>query len=356
MQDAETPALPHLAQLFLDVVLFVLPRDIFQGDSGALLRLCSIRKHLLEDMHLAGGGFSLDMHLSTRNVVMVSPYPRCHLACFNKWHLQALKRIASRCQSVNRLSIDLHRLPGGCNFVSTIDVLDLVFHCMRVGRAAELHISHAIFNAERFAHGLRHLFRSTKDQIVSLHLSHCQLAVNSRFLRELSSLRNLRSLALDGNKFQPLHPAFPSFGDKLESLSVASCSGVRAVLLTNVRKTLHSLVWNENVMLEAEKPFFLAWIADSRLRSLDVDNCGWHAHDADDFQAAIARMPCLMSLSVARNLFEDIILWSMYEHWRCGRVPCFFKMNVSNMHICFPDHGAPVFMCGSQFGRIQVIE
>jgi hypothetical protein len=357
MADAQTAPLPPLAQLFLDVVLCILPRDVFQDDGAALLRLCMVRKRLAEDMHLCAGGFSLDLHVSARNVVIVSPYPRCHLACFNKWHMQALKRTAARFQSIRRLSIDLRALPGGCNFVSTVDVLDLVFHCVRAGRASQLHISHAVFNAERFTHGLRHLFRPAKDQIVSLHLGHCQLAVNSALLRELASLRNLKSLTLDGNKFLLLLPALPHFSDSLESLSVASCSGVRVVLLTTVSKTLRGLVWNDNAIREAEKPLFFSWLADSNLRSLDVDNCGFHAHDSDDFQAAIARMPSLLALSIARNdSFENIVLWWMYEFWRCGRVPCFFRMHVSNMHICFPDHGAPVFMCGSQFGRIEVIE
>jgi hypothetical protein len=357
MPDAQTAPLPPLAQLFLDVVLCILPRDLFQDDGAALLRLCMVRKSLAEDMHLCAGGFSLDLHVSARHVAMVSPYPQCHLACFNKWHMQALKRTAARFQSIRSLSIDLRALPGGCNFVSTVDVLDLVFHCIRAGRASQLRISHAVFNAERFTHGLRHLFHPSKDQIVSVHLSHCKLAVNSALLRELASLRNLKSLALDGNRFGLVSLAFPGFSDSLKSLSLAGCSGVRAVLLTKVSKTLRSLVWNDNAMLEAEKPFFMAWIADSSLRSLDVDNCGFHAHDTDAFQAAIARMPGLMALSIARNdCFENIVLWWMYEFWRCGRVPCFFRMNVSNMHICFPDHGSPVFMCGSQFGRIEVIE
>jgi hypothetical protein len=127
------------------------------------------------------------------------------------------------------------------------------------------------------------------------------------------------------------------------------------MLLTKVSKTLQSLVWNDNVLLEAEKPFFLAWIADSRLRSLDVDNCAFHPLDAEGFQAALARMRCLSSLSIARNdFFENLILWSMYEHWRCGHVSSPFNIHVSNMKICFVEHGAPVFLGGSDFGRIDV--
>ena len=354
--DAEAP-LPHLAQLFLDVVCCILPRNSFEGDSSALLRLSRIRKRLVEDMRAASGGFSLDLRLSTRNVVMVSPYPSCHLACFNKFHYKAFKRMAARFQSIRRFTIDLHRLPLGCNFMNTSQIVDLVFHFLSIGRASELHISHAIFDIESFTHRLRHLFRHTKEQIVSLHLCHCKLAVNPPFLRELASMRNLRSLALDGNRFELCDPCLRCFSDKLESLSVASCSGVRAVLLTKVSKNLKSLVWNDNVILEAEKPLFLAWLADSHLRSLDVDNCAFHPHDCLDFQAALARMPRLMSLSIARNdFFENIILWWMYEHWRGGHVPSPFSMHVSNMSICFPDHGAPVFMGASGFGRIDVIE
>jgi hypothetical protein len=338
-------SLPPLAQLFLDVVLFVLPRDILQADRGALLRLARVRKRLVEDMHLGAGAFALDLHLCTRNVVMVSPYPSCHLACFDRAHIQSVKRLAARFQSIGSLSIDLHRLPRGCNFTNTTQVLDLAFHCIRVGRARELHISHAVFNTDLFAHGLRHLFPFTKNQLVSLHLSHCKLAVNSHLLRELASLRNLTSLTLDGNKFQVWDPCFEGFSDKLECLSVAGCRGVRAVLLASVSKTLQSLVWNDNVILEAEKPFFFAWLADSRLDSLDVENCGLFPHDAEAFQAAFARMPSLMGLNIAHNeYFENIILWWMYEHWRGGHVPCFFRMHVSNMHVCFPEHGAPVFL------------
>jgi hypothetical protein len=337
--------LPHLAQFFLDVVLFILPRNIFDDDRSAFLRLARVRKNLVENKNLCGGAFALDLHLCTRNVVMVSPYPSCHLACLNKWHVKAVKRMAARFQSINMLCIDLHRLPRGCNFVKTTEILDLVFHCLRVGRVKQLHISHAIFNAELFTHGFRHLFPFTKNQIVSLHLSHCKLAINSHLLRELSSIRNLKNLTLDGNKFQLWDPCFPSFSDKLESLSIASCTGVRVVLLTNVSKTLQSLVWSDNVILEAEKPFFLAWLAYSRLHSLHVDNCGFYPHDAEDFQAAFARMPCLLSLSIARDDFcENIILWWMYEYCRGGHVPCSFRMHVSNMHVCFPEHGLLVFM------------
>jgi hypothetical protein len=343
MRDKD--AVPHLAQLFLDVVLFVLPRDIFQSDRRALMRLCRVRKGIVEDMHACGGGFALDLHVSSRHVVMLSPYPSCHLTCLNKAHFDAFKRTAARFQSIDCLSIDLHNLPRGCNFASTEQILDLVFHCLRIGRAKQLHISHAFFNTPRLTHGLQHLFQSTKDQIVSLHLEYCHLVITSQLLRELSSMRNLQSLALDGNRFELWDPFFPSFGDKLQSLSVTNCRGVRVVLLATVSRTLQSLVWNNNVMLEAEKPFFLAWIAGSRLRGLCVDNCGFTAHDAEDFQVAFARMPCLLSLSIAHNdCFENIILWWMYEYWRCGGVPGSFTLHVSNMHVCFPEHGTPVFL------------
>jgi len=338
-------SLPPLAQLFLDVVLFVLPRDILQADRGALLRLARVRKRLVEDMHLGAGAFALDLHLCTRNVVMVSPYPSCHLACFNKWHLRSIKRVAARFRSVDKLCIDLHRLPRGCNLVNTRQMTDLVFHCLSVGKAKQLHISNAMFDVECFTHRLRHLFTHTKNQIVAVNLSHCQLAVNASFLRELAAMRNLKSLTLDGNKFQLCDAFCPGFSDKLESLSVACCRGVRVVLLASVSKTLQSLVWRDNVILEAEKPFLLAWLADSRLRSLNVNNCGLFPHDSDDFEAALQRMPCLMCLSIAHNdFFENMVLWWMYEHWRCGHVPCSFRMHISNMHVCFPDHGPPVFL------------
>jgi hypothetical protein len=354
MLDAE-PSLPYLAQLFLDVVLFILPRNSFDGDSAAVLRLCRIRKRLVEDMRQSSGGFGVDLHIGTKNVVMVSPYPSCHLACFNKYHIKAFKRMAARFQSVNKFCIDLHRLPGGCNFMNTPQIMDVIFHCLSVGKAKQLHISHAIFDVDCFTNRMQHLFRFTKDQIVSLHLSHCKLAINSAFMREVASMRNLKSLALDGNKFQLISMAFPVFTNKLQSLSVAGCRGVRTVLLTKISKTLHSLVWNDNAVLEAEKPLFLTWLADSQLRSLDVDNCAFYPHDCLDFQAALARMPCLCTLSIARNdFFENHILWWLYEHWRGGRVPSPFNMHVSNMKICFSEHGAPVFLGGSELGRIDV--
>jgi len=354
MQVAETP-LPHVAQLFLDVVCCILPRDSFDDDRAALLRLCRVRKRLAEDMLVGNGGFSLDLHLSTKNVVMLSPYPSCHIACLNKLHVKAVKRMAARFQSVNRLCIDLHKLPRGCNFMHTRQIVDLVFYCLSIGKARELLISNAMFDVESFTHRMRHLFRFTKDQIVSLHLSHCKLAINSAFVREVASMRNLKSLTLDGNRFQLASLAFPALSDKLESLSLAGCSGLRAALLSKVSKTLRSLVWNDNAVLEAEKPFFLAWLADSRLQSLDVDNCAFCPHDCQDFQAALARMPCLCSLSIARNdFFENNILWWLYEHWRGGHVPSPFHMHVSNMKICFSEHGAPVFLGNSGFGRIDV--
>ncbi len=344
MVDAETP-LAQLAQLFLDVVCCILPRNSFDGDTGALLRLACVRKKLAQEMRDSGGGFSLDLHMSTKNVVMVSPYPSCHLACLNRLHFKAFKRMAARFRSVNRLCIDMHKLPSGCNFMNTRQIVDLVFHCLSVGKAKQVHISHAIFDVDCFTNRMQHLFRFTKDQIVSLHLSHCKLAINSAFMREVASMRNLKSLILDGNKFQLMSMVFPAFTDKLESLSVAGCRGVRVVLLAKVSKTLQSLVWTDNVVLEADKPFFFAWLADSRLRSLLVDNCGFFPHDSDDFEAALQRMPCLMRLSITYNdFFENIILWWMYEHWQCGHVPSSFRMHVSNMHVCFPEHGPPVFL------------
>ena len=158
MQDTETP-LPHLAQLFLDVVCCILPRNSFDGDSSGLLRLSRVRKRLVEDMRAGSGGFSLDLRLSHRNVVMVSPYPSCHIACFHKLHYKAFKRIAARFQSINRFSIDLHQLP--C-FMNTKQVVDLVFHFLSVGKAKQLYISNAIFDIESFTHRMRHLFRHTK--------------------------------------------------------------------------------------------------------------------------------------------------------------------------------------------------
>ena len=189
MQEAQTAPLPPLAQLFLDVVCCILPRNSFDGDRAALLRLCRVRKRLVEDMRQYNSGFSLDLHLNTKNVVMVSPYPSCHIACLNKLHVKAAKRMAARFQSVHRLCIDLHKLPRGCNFMHTRQIVDLVFHCLSIGKARELLISNAMFDVESFTHRMRHLFRFTKDQIVSLHLSHCKLAINSAFVREVASMR-----------------------------------------------------------------------------------------------------------------------------------------------------------------------
>ena len=221
MQDKEASPIPHLAQLFLDIVQFVLPRNSFDGNSSALLRLSRVRKSLVEDMRAGSGGFGLDLRISTRNVVMVSPYPSCHLACFNKFHYRAFKRLAARFQSIRRFSIDLRRLPFGCNFMNTRQIVDLIFHVIIIGKAREIHVSHAIFDVECFTHRMRHLFHFTKAQLVSVHLGHCKLAINSAFVRELASMRNLKSLMLDGNRFEPISLAFPAFSDELQSLSLA---------------------------------------------------------------------------------------------------------------------------------------
>jgi hypothetical protein len=42
-------------------------------------------------------------------------------------------------------------------------------------------------SVECFTHRMRHLFSFTKDQIVSLNLSHCKLAINSAFVREVAA-------------------------------------------------------------------------------------------------------------------------------------------------------------------------
>ena len=351
--DANAP--PPLAELFLHIVLFLLPRDSFDRDRGALLRLSRIRKNLVEQMHQCSGPFTLDLHMSAKDIVMASPYPGCLLACFNARHFQALKNTAARFQSINRLCVDMQLLPSGCNFVHTQQVMDLVFHCLRLGRAKHLRISHAIFEADQFTNRMAHLFQCTKNQMLSVDLSHCKLAVNSKFMRELASMRNMRSLTLDGNTFHLVYVAFPSFSDKLECLSVAGCSGIRASLLRKVPKTLHTLTWSENVFEETDKPEFLAWIADSHLRKLEIDNCGFGLPDSLDFQSAFERMPALRSLSMAGNyLFQEDVFWWLYDIWKQGRLQAsFFCVQISNMHVCYPDSGIRVVLASREFAHLE---
>jgi hypothetical protein len=355
MNDAHTPALPPLAELFLHVVLFVLPRDCFARDRGALLRLASVRKRLVEDMHASSGGFALDLHMSARSVVMLSPYPGCHLACFNISHFQALKNAAARFQSINRLCIDLQQLPAGCNFVSTQQILGLAFHCLSIGRARHLRIAHAVLEADQFTHCLAHLFPATKAQILSVDLSHCKLDINSQFLRELASLRNMTSLTLDGNNFHLVHSAVPAFSDKLERLSVAGCPGIRASVLQKISKALHTLSWSENALEEDDKPEFLSWLADSRLQKLEIDNCGFSLADGSAFMSAFERMPALRSLSMAGNyLFQDDVFWSLYDVWKQGRLrSSFFCVHISNMHVCYPDSGIRVLLAARELDCLE---
>ena len=355
MNDTEQFALPPLAELFLHVVLFVLPRDSFDCDRSALLRLSRIRKNLVEQMHECSGAFTLDLHMSARHIVMTSPYPGTHLACVDMQHFKALKATAARFRSIDRLCIDLGLLPDRCNFVHTPQILDLVFHCLTVGRARHLHIAHAIFEADQFTNCMKHLFQCTKNRILSVDLRHCKLAINSKFMRELAAMRSLTSLTLDGNNFDLPHSAFPSFSDKLECLSVAGCLGIRPSFLKKVAKTLHTLVWSNNVILDADKPEFLDWITDSSVENLDIDNCGFHQADAFDFQTALKRMPALRSLSMAGNLFfQDDIFWWIYKVWRSGRLQSsFFSIHISNMHICYPDAGIPVIISNTRFGYIE---
>ena len=352
--DAEQPALPPLAELFLHVVNFVLPRDAFDCDRPALLRLARVRKNAVEHMRASSGAFALDLHLSAGNVVMVSPYPGCHMACFNTRHFQALKRTAARFSSVGSLCVDLRQLPAGCNFVDSHQIMDLVLHCIRAGRAKHICISHAIFEADRFTDGMSHLFPHSKNQILSLVLRDCGLAINSQFLRELAGMRNLKHLTLDGSKFHLAHSGFPAF-DSLETLSVARCAGARPTLLKHLRKTLHYLTWSGNVVLEDDKPAFLAWIADSSLRTLAIDNCGFHLHDAGGFKVAFARMPLLHSLSMAGNdHFEDAVFWWIYDMWKRGERQI-FRVHVSNMHVCYPDAGNPMsIMATTRLGHLQL--
>ena len=348
-------SLPPLAELFLHVVLFVLPRDTFEHDRPALLRLARVRKNLVEQMHQCSGAFTLDLNLSAKNIVMMSPYPRCHLAYFEQSHFEALKKTAARFRSIDGLCVDLKQLPAGCNFINTAQILDLVFHCLKVGRARQLCISNAIFEADQFTDGLRGLPAHTRNQIVCIHLSHCGLTVGARLLRELAGMRNLRKLTLDGNKFSLADSGAPTFSGALEYLSVAGCDGVRPFFLKCVKKTLRALIWNKNAILDADKSFFLAWLAGSDLRALDMDNCDFGMQDFEHFKAAFTRMTSLQSLSVAGNdFFQDNVFWWIYEYWRQGYIPAFFAVHISNMHICFPDSGMPVFMSRTRFGFIEV--
>ena len=352
----DDPPLHPLTELFLHIVLFVLPRDSFVCDRPALLRLARVRKNLVEQMNQCSGAFTLDLHLSAANVVMVSPYPCAHLAFVDMQHFRALKRTAERFRSIDRLCIDLGKLPFRCNFVHTPQILDLVFHCLTVGRARHLHIAHAIFESDQFTNCMKHLFQCTKNRILSVDLRHCELVINPKFLRELASMHNLTSLTLDGNKFDLPHSAFPQFSDKLERFSAAGCPGIRPSLLKKIGKTLHTLVWSENVLLDADKPVFLDWLRDSDVWSLDIDNCGFHKDDTPDFQAALQRMPSLRSLSMAGNDgFQDDMFWWIYEFWKNGRLQSpFFSISISNMHICYPHCGRPVVMSTTRFGYVEL--
>ena len=356
MNDAHKDALPPLAELFLHIVLFVLPRDSFDCDRSALLRLCRVRKNLVEQMHQCSGAFSLDLHMSAKNIVMMSPYPRCHLACFDTAHFEAIKNMAARFQSIDGLRIDMQQLPAGCNFICTAQILDVVFHCLKVGKAKLLSILNAVFEADQFTQGMRTLPAHTKAQILSMNLTDCGLAIDSGFLRELASMRNLIHLRLDGNKFHLAHSGFPSFSENLESLSVANCPGVRPTMLKNLSKTLRTLGWNDNPIPIEDTPAFFERINDSKLQNLDIDHSGFALADSYDFKAALRRMPALRSLSMAGNyLFQDDVFWWIYDIWRSGRLQSnFFSVHISNMHICYPNTGIPVIMSATRFGYIEI--
>ncbi|MBV5344148.1 MAG: hypothetical protein JZU63_00685 [Rhodoferax sp.] len=343
--------LPPLAELFLHIILFVLPRDSFDCDRNALLRLSRVRKDLVEQMQQCTGAFSLDLCMSARDVVMMSPYPCCHLAYFDRSHFQAIKNVAARFQSVGSLRIDLQRMPVGCNFVNAPQILDLVFHCLSVGRAQQLCVLNAVLEADQFAHGMRSLPPDAKARITYMQLGNCGLAINSRFLRELAGMRSLRHLHLDGSKFHLAHSGFPRFSDALETLSVSNCYGLRPTMLRSVTKTLGALNWSGNLIADSDKPAFLAWIKDSHVRSLDIDNCGFHLADSADFQSALERMPALRSLSIAGNyIFQDDVFWWVYDFWKQGRLQApFFTIHISNMHTCYPDSGRPVMIARMPF-------
>jgi hypothetical protein len=356
MNDSDKDALPPLAELFLHIVLFVLPRDSFDCDRHALLRLCRTRRNLVEQMHQCSGAFSLDLHMSAKHIVMVSPYPCSQLADIDMQYFRALKSTAARFRSIDRLCINLGLLPFRCNFVNTPQILDLVSHCLTIGQARHLHISHAIFEADQFTNCMKHLFQCTKNRILTVDLRHCKLTMDSKFLRELASMRNLTSLTLDGNTFDLSYSAFPSFSDKLECLSVAGCPGIRPSFLKKISKTLRTLVWSENVLEISNKQDFLEWLTDSRLRNLDIDNCQLCLADSVDFQTALQHMPELRSLSMAGNyLFQDDVFWWIYDVWRSGRLQStFFSVHISNMHICYPDAGIPMIMSTARFGYVEI--
>jgi len=345
---------PPLGELFLHIVLFVLPRDSFDCDHRALLRLSRIRKNFVEAMHASSGAFSLDLRLSARHIVMVSPYPCSQLAHIDMQHFRALKSTAARFRSIHVLTINLSQLPPRCNFVNTAQILDLVFHCLTVGRARHLNIFHAVFETDQFTNCMQHLFQCTKNRILSVDLSHCKLLINSRFMRELASMRNLRSLTLDGNRFDVQNLAFPSFSDKLNSLSVMSCSGIRPSFLKKVDKTLQELNWSDNLVADIDKPVFLDWIAGSHVQILDIDNCGFLEDDVHAFQKALERMPALRSVSLAGNyIFQDEMFWWIYEFWKNGRLQsnC-LQVYISNMQISYPTCGIPVAL--SRWGYQEV--
>jgi hypothetical protein len=358
MNDVDEDALPPLAELFLHIVLFVLPRDSFDCDRNALLRLSRIRKNFIEQMHQCSGAFNLDLHMSARDIVMMSPYPSCHLAYFDRSHFQAIKNMAARFQSIDRLCIDLQQMPTGCNFINTAQIVDVVVHCLTVGRAKILSIVNASFEADQFTESMRSLPAHTKNQIICMNLTNCGLDINSRFLRELAGMHNLVNLRLDGNKFSLGHSVhgFPVFSDNLESLSVANCSGVRPTLLKNVSKKLRTLTWSDNVIKDEDKPLFFDWIKDSKVENLEIDKCGLCLADSLAFQSALQRMPALRSLSIADNyLFQDDVFWWIYEFWRSGRIQSsFFSVHISHMHVCYPENGTPIIMSSLRFGYIEI--
>lgn len=352
----EPDEMPHLAAMFLHIVMFILPRDIFQENRPALMRLAQVRKNLIEEMDLSSGAFTLDLRMSARHIVLYRPFPRCHIAFFDEHHLSTLKTIASRFKSIRNLCIDFGQLPFRCNFIDSNQIVDLVFHCLSHGRAKHLQVSYARFEADQFRNGMKNLTQSTRDNILSVDLKHCELAISSKFMRELASLRNLTSLTLDGNKFHMPHMTFPAFADSLQCFSVANCPGIGPSVLQKVSKTLHTLRWSNNPISDTDKQVFLDWIADSHLRNLDIDKCGFQQDDASRFQLAFERMPALRSLSMAGNdHFQDDVFWWIYEFWKSGRLlTIFFSVHISNMHICYPDCGLPVIMSTNRFSYIEI--
>jgi hypothetical protein len=352
----EPDEMPHLAAMFLHIVMFILPRDIFQENRPALMRLAQVRKNLIEEMDLSSGAFTLDLRMSARHIVLYRPFPRCHIAFFDEHHLSTLKTIASRFKSIRNLCIDFSQLPFRCNFIDSNQIVDLVFHCLSHGRAKHLQVSYARFEADQFRNGMKNLTQSTRDNILSVDLKHCELAISSKFMRELSSLRNLTRLTLDGNKFHMPHLTFPAFADSLQCFSVANCPGIGPSVLQKVSKTLHTLRWSNNPISDTDKQVFLDWIADSHLRNLDIDKCGFQQDDAPRFQLAFERMPALRSLSMAGNdHFQDDVFWWIYEFWKSGRLlTIFFSVHISNMHICYPDCGLPVIMSTNRFSYIEI--